>query len=281
MFAMADDVSRRIMFRKFLPNFSDDELEALFGEIDDPGTPAPPRFDPSRLVVPPTAAKQEAADPPVSDEPAPPAPDQNTNPDFVNARAIEHDNSPARASRKAALKVSRGSGTLGRAPRDPTKTGDAEAWAALFERQQDRYPLDVAHLQGEDAYGCDLLSFLTTADKEAFEETLDEHLVARFVEVKSGGVRLTSNEVRAANRYGDRYWVYRVVFDNESREAATLTAVSNPLSRQSALSTELTVDLNAVSDRHIFKVTRRELTEEEGKEPIADPQTHSTSGTEL
>ncbi|MFZ4746049.1 MAG: hypothetical protein ACOYLK_04055, partial [Sphingomonas sp.] len=66
-----------------------------------------------------------------------------------------------------------------------------------------------------------------------------------------------------------------------SLASTNLSTPPNPLSRQSALSTELTVDLNAVSDRHIFKVTRRELTEEEGKEPIADPQTHSTSGTEL
>lgn len=278
MFAMADDPSRRIMFRKFLPNFSDEELEALFGEIDDPGTPAPPRFDPSRLVVPPAAAKQgptEAADP---DDPAPLAPAQKVNPDLVDAHAVEPENSPERGSRKAGLRVSRGSSGLGRPPRDPTKTGDAETWAALFERQQDRYPLEVAHLQGEDAFGCDLLSFLTTADLEAFEETLDENLVARFVEVKSGGVRLTPNEVRAAERYGNRYWVYRVLFDGESRDSATLTAVSNPLSRQSALATELTVDLNAVADRHVYKVTRKDTVAPDGDEDAApDPLTFATS----
>ena len=281
MFAMADDASRRIMFRKFLPNFSDDELEALFGEIDDPGTPAPPRFDPSRLAVPPAAAKHEAPDPPASEQPSPPAPAQNANPEVVDAHAIDHDNSPARGPRKAGLRVSRGSGALGRAPRDPTKTGDAETWAALFEKQQERHPLEVAHLQGEDAFGCDLLSFLTSADQEAFEETLDENLVARFVEVKSGGVRLTTNEVRAAERYGDRYWVYRVVFDSESREAATLTAVSNPLSRQSALATELTVDLNAVTDRHVYKVSRMEMAAEGNEEPTADPLLLAASGAEL
>lgn len=268
MFSMADDASRRIMFRKFLPNFSDEELEALFGDIDDPGVPAPPRFDPSRLVVPPSTAEQGAPEPPAVPEPSAPAPTQNTNPDVVDAHVIEHDNSPARGSRKTGLRVSRGSGSLGRAPRDPTKTGDAETWAALFERQQDRHPLEVAHLQGEDAFGCDLLSFLTPADQEKFEETLDERLVARFVEVKSGGVRLTTNEVRAAERYGERYWVYRVVFDGEGRETATLTAVANPLSQQSALATELTIDLNAVTDRHVYKVTRKETAAEEGDEEV-------------
>jgi hypothetical protein len=255
MFAMGDDASRRIMFRKFLPNFSEEELEALFGDIDDPGTLAPPRFDPSRLGVPPAQSKQGLAEEPEADEPSPAA-SAAPNPDSVDAHAMDQDTSSPRASRKTGLRVSRGSGSLGRGPRDPSKTGDAETWAALFEKQQDRYPLEVAHLQGEDAFGCDLLTFVSIADREHFEETLDEDVVHRFIEVKSGGVRLTANEVKAAERYADRYFVYRVMFDGEGREAATLTAVSNPLSRLAALATELTVDLNVINEREVFKITR-------------------------
>lgn len=259
MYALADDASRRIMFRKFLPNFSDDELEALFGEIEDPGLSIAPRFDQKLLATPATAEpphsqegrSEEIVPPPGVEQEAP------SNPDQVEAHPVEIGEVVARDAQKTRLRVSRGSGSLGRAPKDPTKTGDAETWAAMFEEQQGRYPIAVGHLQGEDAFGCDLLSFASNADRQSFEETLDERLIARFVEVKSGGVRLTANEVRAAEREKERYWIYRILFEGERRELATLTAVSNPLSRQSALSAELMVDLNAIGDRAVYKVTPR------------------------
>lgn len=266
MFALGDDASRRIMLGKFLPNFSNEELEGLFGEIEDPGPPAPPRFDPSRLAAPAGTGKEDSNEVAPSDEPPLPPPPPGEDPNSVDAHAVEHDASRIRTSRRTALRVSRGSGSLGRGPRDPTKTGDAEKWAALFETQQGRHPLAVAHLQGEDAFGCDVLSFLTASDLEQFKESLDEGIVDRFIEVKSGGVRLTTNEVRAAERYAERYFVYRVMFDADGRKTATLTAVSDPLSRQAALATELTMDLNAVSDRQVFKVIRGDAEDADGEE---------------
>ncbi|MDC3956922.1 DUF3883 domain-containing protein [Polyangium jinanense] len=89
--------------------------------------------------------------------------------------------------------------------------------AARFEEAegQGRFPLPVDHLQGTDAYGCDILSFKSAADREQFRAQPRIDLVARFIEVKGRGdehghVELKGNELGAAKRFADKYFVYRV-----------------------------------------------------------------------
>jgi len=84
-----------------------------------------------------------------------------------------------------------------------------------LEEAENRFPLLVGSQQGRTAFGCDVISFSTQADRAEFEETSDRNLIARFIEVKGrssarGGVELTENEWRRAQEYNIRYFLYRV-----------------------------------------------------------------------
>ena len=117
---------------------------------------------------------------------------------------------PPAASRRIKLRIALETGAISSSNHDPLRGADAESWATLFEQEQGRFPDPLPHLQGEDAFGCDILSFASAADRDAFRLTMDERLVARFVEVKSGGVRLTSNQIKSARRNRHRYHIYRI-----------------------------------------------------------------------
>ncbi|AUX43677.1 uncharacterized protein SOCE26_051290 [Sorangium cellulosum] len=97
---------------------------------------------------------------------------------------------------------------------DPVHCQQLAAWFEEAEGQG-RFPLPVDHLQGSDAYGCDVLSFASAEDRERFRTSADPRLVARFIEVKGRGhehgrVELRGNELQAARRYKERFFVYRV-----------------------------------------------------------------------
>ncbi|WP_246658361.1 DUF3883 domain-containing protein [Rhizobium sp. FKY42] len=79
-------------------------------------------------------------------------------------------------------------------------------------------------------------------------------LVERFIEVKSGAVRLTPNEVRSAERHKKKYFIYRVQFDSGSRLVAHLTVVGHPLSHKSALARECEVRIDDIPGRQRFRL---------------------------
>jgi len=120
----------------------------------------------------------------------------------------------------------------------------------LYEDSQGRFSLRVSRLQGDGAYGCDLLSFATEADRETFKLTPELHnaKIARFIEVKSGAVRLTRTEHRSALRNRARYFIYQVLFDAQRRASAHLNIVSDPLAHQGALRRECEVRMDQISD---------------------------------
>jgi len=104
---------------------------------------------------------------------------------------------------------------------DPVHCQQLAAWFEEAEGQG-RFPLPVDHLQGSDAYGCDVLSFASAEDRERFRKSADVRLVARFIEVKGRGhehgrVELRGNELQAARQYKERFFVYRV-YDCEGGE---------------------------------------------------------------
>jgi hypothetical protein len=97
---------------------------------------------------------------------------------------------------------------------DPVECQDK---AREFETHfsQDRYPVPVDHLQGTETWGCDIVSFASEVEAELFKKTCDEKLVERFIEVKGstsehGVIELKGNELAAAQRWRDRYYLYRV-----------------------------------------------------------------------
>lgn len=110
-------------------------------------------------------------------------------------------------------------GTARKALRPVTDAKRCENLAYRFEEAegQERYPLEVAHLKGSDYFGCDLLSFATSEDRELFrsQSKPDENLVLRFIEVKGrgsekGAINLEGNELAAARNHLDRFYLYRI-----------------------------------------------------------------------
>ena len=98
-----------------------------------------------------------------------------------------------------------------------------------FEEQQGRFPLQVAHLQGEAGYGCDIISFAHASERPSADRATITS-IARFIEVKqsaSGHVTLTKNEQAAALLYDHRYYVYRL---DGADPSYTLDIVVDPLS---------------------------------------------------
>jgi hypothetical protein len=139
---------------------------------------------------------------------------------------------------------------------DVAAPSDAEAWTLLFEQSDGRFPIPVGRLQGYGAYGCDCLSFATEEDRAAFQAgpEANTHLIARFIEVKSGAVRLTANELASARRNRDRYFIYQLSFGGQDRTMAHLTIVTNPLRYREALARECEVYIDQIPDRKFLKL---------------------------
>ncbi|MER8755167.1 DUF3883 domain-containing protein [Mesorhizobium sp. M0976] len=153
------------------------------------------------------------------------------------------------------VRVVGGTGPTGGIPSDIQAPSDAEQWAILFEQNEGRFPIQVSRLQGRDAFGCDCLSFASPNDLETFRaDPRHLSLVARFIEVKSGIVRLTPNEVAAAERHKAKYFIYQIAFDAGSRASAHLTIVADPLSHKSALARECEVRIEEIGSREKLRL---------------------------
>jgi hypothetical protein len=86
-----------------------------------------------------------------------------------------------------------------------------EEIAFAFEVSQGRIPRSVAQVQGEDGFGCDIISFATDEDRLAFDASGDLSKVTRFIEVKKSSVPvLRRSQTEAAKRLRKRYFVYQV-----------------------------------------------------------------------
>lgn len=109
----------------------------------------------------------------------------------------------------------------------------AEDLALRFEEEQGRVPKKISFFRGSDAYGCDFLSFKDEHDLAKFETDGNEELVERFIEVKGsssrkGAVVLKGYELRSAEKYKEKYFIYRVFFDKDEN-LYELVETKNPL----------------------------------------------------
>jgi hypothetical protein len=138
-------------------------------------------------------------------------------------------------------------------------SGDhCEEMAMKFEEcgETRRYPLRVGDLKGTAAPGCDILSFASAAAREAFEkaETRDWSTVVRFIEVKgrsnsTAKIDLKGNELSAAQRYRERYFLYR--FYEQQPGEFVVSTLQNPMDATEALDPVVEVSLEAAfSTRH-------------------------------
>lgn len=123
----------------------------------------------------------------------------------------------------------------------------SEELAMKYEEIRERFPLNVAHQQGQEGPGADILSFASAADRDNYQEAADPALVARFIEVKgrsgrTGRIVLEGNELDRASQVGERYWVY-AVYETEEEGEYELYETVDPLSIDSI-------------DVHVFDITR-------------------------
>ncbi|PKN12438.1 MAG: hypothetical protein CVU69_08125 [Deltaproteobacteria bacterium HGW-Deltaproteobacteria-4] len=147
-----------------------------------------------------------------------------------------------------------------------------ERKAVEFEETCDppRFPLLVGQITGSLAFGCDILSFSTPDDREAFRSGADRNLakITRFIEVKgrkheSGAIELKGNELNSAIENNARFYLYRLY--KYGIDEYQLSILQNPLEQKEALASSIYVDLNRAKDTKRFALTGGLQEDSEGK----------------
>jgi hypothetical protein len=199
-----------------------------------------PVTEPPKVVSPQTEeASRQTLEPGESQLPSetPPGPG-----DSLQVIEKEHVPEPAPEPRKLQLKTVTSLSSRSGSYRRVTDGDFCERKAIEFEAANDppRYALRVGQIMGSEGPGCDLLSFASEKDREAFRlgDIRDLNIVVRFIEVKGRGnagatIELKGNELSAAEKYGERYFLYRL-FEADD-EAFELTVLRNPLQHKEAL----------------------------------------------
>jgi len=109
----------------------------------------------------------------------------------------------------------------------------AENLALRFEEAQNRISKKISYFQGLEAYGCDVISFKTEGDMQSFKDTGNPNFVDRFIEVKGrsadkGSIPLKGNELTNAQKYREKYYIYRI-YEDEDSGVFELIELSDPL----------------------------------------------------
>jgi hypothetical protein len=141
-----------------------------------------------------------------------------------------------------------------------------ESKAVEFEmRVEDvRFPLRVGHLTGYEAPGCDILSFRSQSDLEKFKDPdlREESLVERFIEVKGRSdrdarIELHGNELKAAERYAERYYIYRLYENGDG--SFDFSILQDPLAQEEEVrKLSVWVDMSRASAVEFYKLTYEE-----------------------
>lgn len=215
------------------------EVDPVLEDMRDrlPQLHRPPAPQQRRFAPPPGPTRKPEERPLLTEEPRQPIEGEQVElvgpPHQITA--VEEAVDGATPSRRIDFRVKATPGSVFRPGTDGFWTVDAEAGEQLagrFEEAEGRYPLPVGHLQGQHTLHCDLLSFRTAEDRDAFQESLDHGLIERMVEVKSSGsqrgeVTLSGDVVRTAREYGDRFYLYRIFLARGG--AYKLVEVRNPM----------------------------------------------------
>lgn len=124
---------------------------------------------------------------------------------------------PTETVKRRRVSIKKSKGTRVQKTHRVTDGDRCEELAERFEESQGRLPIRVGGLQGAEGYGCDLLSFSAEGNREKFIESNGNliELVQRFIEVKGrstqkGTIPLEGNQLRAARKYRQRYYMYRI-----------------------------------------------------------------------
>jgi hypothetical protein len=138
----------------------------------------------------------------------------------------------------------------------------AERKAVEFEEagEPPRYALRVGHITGSDAPGCDVLSFGRSEDRDAFRSGANRNIatVARFIEVKGradegSAIELRGNERQAAERYREKYYLYRV-FETDQGDYL-LSVLRDPMGEGRALENAVYVHVDRAEHTERYRLT--------------------------
>lgn len=276
---------RMLQLRRMLANQTSDEIDALLTAIEteiaapeepyavDAATlalalapPVPLQFPtiaapatPASDVVSPTsttAPTEQIAAPLITQTPTPMPPTAPPKATAVTVVDLELSTGSGGGGGGGGLRVG-GFPNVVSGRQDVAAPNDAEEWAMLFEKSQGRFPLRVSRLQGEGSYGCDCLSFASEGDRTTFSNAPEANIdkILRFIEVKSGAVRLTRTEYISAQRNRGRYFIYQIQFDAQGRTTAHLDIVTDPLSHRAALVRECEVRIDKIATRRRHKLS--------------------------
>lgn len=174
---------------------------------------------------------------------------------------VEHIPEPAPELRSLQVKtITSAHPTTRVSEHEITDGGFCERKAMEFEASPDqgRWPLAIGQVMGSDGPGCDVLSFSSEATRELFKSSRDLNTVERFIEVKGrnkagASIELRGNELSAAERYGNRYYLYRL-FEDE-RGAFQLTILQNPLAHKEALTPSIHVVMQRAKATQRFSLS--------------------------
>ncbi|MBN8514187.1 DUF3883 domain-containing protein [Accumulibacter sp.] len=218
-----------------------------------PATPAPKL---SELVTPVGGGSESLATPAPQPSAAPVQPNQ---PLAIVEEA--HVPQPPGEQRKLQVRTVTSSTKPGTGSQRVTDGDFCERKAMEFEAACDppRWPFAVGQIMGAEGPGCDILSFRTQEAREAFRQGINRELdtVARFIEVKGRGsagatIELKGNELAAADRYKERYYLYR--FFEAEDGTFELAMLDNPLAHPEALRSAVHVGMEQAKATQRFSL---------------------------
>lgn len=175
---------------------------------------------------------------------------------------IEHEHHlPSGAAKRHDLKIQK---TIGEpqkhaAAHRVTDGAFCEKKAMEFEEADTppRYPLQVGQLSGTSSFGCDILSFASVEDREAFKsgENRDLANILRFIEVKGrrherGAIELKGNERTSAVENKSKYFLYRLHKSEDNK--FLLSVLQDPLEQKEALEPAVYVDMDRANSTQKF-----------------------------
>jgi len=184
-------------------------------------------------------------------------------PNFGSLAIEPEQHNPVASPKRYLLRIQKATG--GTKPTTTHKVTDGafcERKAFEFEESSDpsRFPLLVGQITGSLAFGCDIISFASSEDREAFKSGANRNIdkVIRFIEVKgrkheSGAIELKGNELNAAIDSKYRFYLYRLF--RSGNDEYQLSILQNPLDQKEALSSSVYVDLNRANATQKFVLT--------------------------
>jgi len=180
----------------------------------------------------------------------------------VQILELAHTQAPAMVQRKLQVKTVTTGGGESVEGHLVTDGDFCERKAMEFEESSapPRWPLLLGQVMGADGPGCDLLSFASRESRDAFQSgpMRDLNTVERFIEVKGRGssgasIELKGNELSAAERYGNNYYLYRFFeIDNDTLE---LSVLKNPLIHKEALMPAVHVVMQRTKSMQVFSIS--------------------------